>query len=440
MLLNRGEVEDARKVIEEMLRDASVRSNSLRFYLIQAELRLLASKMRMREREWVDHHSVRGTAKTKLSQAGPIDLALDAWKLAATASKWAETDLRTPSSQELSLLWIVPMLGDLQLRCVDQISSLFRSIGAPRELKCHLKWGLRLTQTLCLPLRSAHFLLKLSDCYLLCDDEVAAEALLQGVDHILGGKMAKGRAGERGTAGFQVEEVVKLPGQSELQALTASPSLVRPVVSKPEFLTHPSSCSCFFCNTPALHVVLLKLAFYRAAARDMAGDGVSALSMVDQALEMVPCLVSKTNEVSESKSGVLEHLRVEYVGGLQGRLESLGCRHAWEECKHIMTLINQELSALPFNKVKALPELVLRAKEQERFLVAAERRGKELEAERMEKDQQSLLVSNLSNLKLEVDQSRTPEPASRTSSRLVNGAPSKRVMPSIGVCWLDQGK
>ena len=252
--------------------------------------------------------------------------------------------------------------------------------------------------------------------------------------------MAKGRAGERSTAGSQVEEVVKLPGQSELQALTASPSLVRPVMSKPEFLTHPSLCSCFCCNTPALHVVLLKLAFYRAAARDMAGDGGSALSMVDQALEMVPCLVSKTNDVSESKSGVLEHLRVEYVGGLQGRVESLGCRHAWEECKHIMTLINQELSALPFNKVKALPELVLRAKEQERFLLAAERRGKVLEAERMEKNQQSLLVSNLSNLKLEVDQSRTPEPASRTSSRVVNGAPSKRVMPSIGVCWLDQGK
>merc|ERR1712013_799517 len=76
---------------------------------------------------------------------------------------------------------------------------------------------------------------------------------------------------------------------------------------------------------------------------------------------------------------------------------------------------------------------VLRAKEQERFLLAAERRGKELETERMEKNQQSLLVSNLSNLKLVVDQSRTPEPASRTSSRVVNGAPSKRVMPSIGV-------
>ena len=67
----------------------------------------------MRECEWVDHQSIRGTAKTELSQAGPIDLALDAWKLAATASKWAETDLRTPASQELSLLWIVPRLCDV---------------------------------------------------------------------------------------------------------------------------------------------------------------------------------------------------------------------------------------------------------------------------------------------------------------------------------------
>ena len=80
---------------------------------MKAELRLLASKLKMRECEWVDHQSIRGTAKTELSQAGPIDLALDAWKLAATASKWAETDLRTPASQELSLLWIVPRLYNI---------------------------------------------------------------------------------------------------------------------------------------------------------------------------------------------------------------------------------------------------------------------------------------------------------------------------------------
>ena len=420
---------------------------------MKAELRLLASKLKMRECEWVDHQSIRGTAKTELSQAGPIDLALDAWKLAATASKWAETDLRTPASQELSLLWIVPRsfdvivvniyvvvmtsslisspsrwiiprLSDILLRCVDQISFLFRAIGAPRELKCHLKWGLRLAQTLCLPSRAAHFLLKLSDCYLLCDDEVATEALLQGVDHIIGGKIGKAKI----NVDSQVEELVRLPGQSELEAVTASPSLLKPVVTKPEFLLHPSSCLCFPCKTSPLHVVLLKLALYRAAARDMAGDGGSAMTMVNLALEMVSSLKTKTRANSD-----LEHLRMELVEGLQGRLESLGCRHAWQECRQVMTLIKQELDALPLSKIKAMPELVLRTVEQERYLEAAEKREKELDRERKEKDQQLSLAGSLSKLQLDVGQSSTPETTSRMVSRVMGGAPSKRIIPSLGV-------
>ena len=380
----------------------------------------------MRECEWVDNQSVRGTSKTELGQAGSIDLALDAWKLAATASKWAETDLRTPASQELSLLWIVPRLGDIQLRCVDQISVLFRAIGAPRELKCHLKWGLRLAQTLCLPLRAAHFLLKLSDCYLLCDDEVATEALLQGVDHILGGKIGKAKPGEKSNSS-QVEEVVRLPGQSALQAVSASPSLVKPVVTKPEFLLHPSSCSCFSCNTLPLHVILVKLALYRAAARDMAGDGGSAMTMVNLAMEMVPSWKAKTRTNPRD----LENLRVELVEGLQGRVESLGCRHAWEECRQVISWIKQELDALPRTKIKALPELVLRTVEQERFLDAAERREKELEGERKEKE--LTLTTSFNKLQLGIEQSSTPDISSRSVSRVVAGAPSKRVMPSIGV-------
>ena len=47
-----------------------------------------------------------------------------------------------PSSQDPFLLWMGPMLCVLQLRCVEQLSSLFRQISAPRELKCYLKEGL----------------------------------------------------------------------------------------------------------------------------------------------------------------------------------------------------------------------------------------------------------------------------------------------------------
>jgi len=319
-------------------------------------------------------------------------------------------------------------VGDLQLRCVDQISLLFRAIGAPRELKCHLKWGLRLTQTLCLPLRAAHFLLKLSDCYLLCDDEVATEALLQGVDHIIGGKTGKAKEKSNGSSqGFE-EVVVRLPGQPELQAVTASPSLLKPVVTKPDFLFHPSSCSCFSCKTPPLHVILMKLALHRAAARDMAGDGGSAMTMVNLAMEMVPSLMAKTRAVNPTN---LENLRVELVEGLQGRLESLGCRHAWEECRQVMTLIKQELDALPMTKIKALPELMLRTVEQERFLDAAERREKEIQGDRKEKE--LTLAGSFSKLQLDIEQSSTPEASSRTVSRVMGGAPSKRTMPSIGV-------
>merc|ERR1719278_1130042 len=99
------------------------------------------------------------------------------------------------------------------------------------------------------------------------------------------------------------------------------------------------------------------------------------MTMVNLAMEMMPSLMAKTRVNPKD----LEHLRVELVEGLQGRLESLGCRHAWQECRQVVTLVGQELDTLPMTKIKALPELVLRTVEQERFLYAAERREAELE-------------------------------------------------------------
>ena len=166
---------------------------------------------------------------------------------------------------------------------------------------------------------------------------------------------------------------------------------------------------------------------YRAAARDMAGDGGSAMTMVNLAMEMVPSWKAKTRTTPTD----LENLRVELVEGLQGRVESLGCRHAWEECRQVISWIKQELDALPRTKIKALPELVLRTVEQERFLDAAERREKELEGERKEKE--LTLTTSFNKLQLGIEQSSTPDISSRSVSRVVAGAPSKRVMPSIGV-------
>ena len=151
------------------------------------------------------------------------------------------------------------------------------------------------------------------------------------------------------------------------------------------------------------------------------------MTMVNLAMDMMPLLMAKTR----ANPTDLEHLRVELVEGLQGRLESLGCRHAWEECRQVMTLIKQELDALPMTKIKALPELMLRTVEQERFLDAAERREKEVEGERKEKE--LTLAGSFSKMQLDIEQSSTPETSSRTVSRVIGGAPIKRIMPSIGV-------
>jgi hypothetical protein len=79
--------------------------------------------------------------------------------LGTMQKKSLHSDLvRTPSSQDPFLLWMRPRLCVLQLRCVEQLSSLFRKISAPRELNCYLKEGLKVAQWQCLPLRAANLL------------------------------------------------------------------------------------------------------------------------------------------------------------------------------------------------------------------------------------------------------------------------------------------
>ena len=225
LLLSRGEVSPARSLVSGLMKDPTIRSNSLRWHLLEAEVRHLASRIKQRPDEWVQGGAGKqAEVRASLELVGPLELAQEAWKLVTTAAKWAEADLRTPSSQEPGLLWLVPRLACLQLRCVSQICRLFAMIGAPRELKCHLKWGLRLSQTLCLPLRAASLLVELAGCYLLCDDEAAALAQLAGVEFVLQLETQQGRRKREQGAG-QVEQVVQLPGQTEVQAVTASPAL-----------------------------------------------------------------------------------------------------------------------------------------------------------------------------------------------------------------------
>ena len=80
---------------------------------------------------------------------------MEAWKVAVLCYMW-----RTPSSQDP---WMGPRLCILQLRCVQQLSSLFRQISATRELKCYLKEGLKVAQWQCLPFQAANQLVHLAE-------------------------------------------------------------------------------------------------------------------------------------------------------------------------------------------------------------------------------------------------------------------------------------
>ena len=427
LLLSRGQVGEARAILAALLRDPRLRVNSLRFHVVEAEARLLASRLRARAGEWVAR-AVRGEARVEVAQAGPIDLALDAWKLATTAAKWAQADLRSPAAQDPSLLWLVPRIADLQLRCVSQLALLFRVIGAPRELKCHLKWGVRLAQTSCLPLRAVDLLLQLASCHLLCDDDAAAEVVLAGVDFTLD-LVVKGRKEER----EEGREVVRLPGQVEVQEVTASPSLCRTAAPRPEFLQHaeaPSPCTCAPCSSPPLHSIVLRLAMLRAATAHMAGEVETSAASFLAAVEMVPGLLERTGRVEEVESWrghASTRLRGDLVEGLQGRLEGLASRGEWAGCREVLAQQEEQLASLPTTWLRAVPHLLLRKVEQERFLEEAER---EVELEVVEELGERLGA-------LEVGASpcggSTPEVTGRGGARARGGAPCKRALPSLGI-------
>ena len=432
LLLSQGEVSPARSLVAGLMRDPTIRHNSLRWHLLEGEVRLLASRIKQRPGEWVQgsagkHQEVRAS----LELAGPLELAQEAWKLATTAAKWAEADLRTPSSQEPGLLWLVPRLACLQLRCVAQICRLFKMIGAPRELKCHLKWGLRLSQTLCLPLRAAALLVELADCYLLCDDDAAAGAQLAGVDFVLQLETQQGRRKREQVTGKD-EHVVQLPGQTEVQAVTASPALSRASPPSPAFLQHPSSCPCSSCSCPALHSVLLRFCLTMSAASHMAGEREAAERLAMAALDMVPGLLARTARAEEERGAapgtLVAALREELVQGLQGSLESQGSARAWAQCKELLERQEEQLGLLPTHRLRAAPELLLRRVEQGLFSGAAEARMAEVEEQ-----EAADLSQNMSRLELEERGEAVGTPsAAKRADLSTRGAPSKRALPSIG--------
>jgi len=286
----------AREVLGEIVENPVVKQNSLKCNLVGSEARLLGSILRVQMGEKVS------ALNDGLSVKGPLELALDAWKLAVLCFKWWEQDVRLSSSQDPILLWFGPKLATLQLRCVEQLSYLFRQISSPRELKCYLKEGLKLAQCQCLPLQTASLLSSLAGAHLMCDDEAAASVQLDGVAFILGCVLGDKSVKTRNTESDN-SEVLKLPGQDDR---SMSPALSKQHQAPPPFLDHPAQCSCHPCTLPLLHRVLLDTTFSQAWCLALAGqEDISTLSSMVGAmfntLQHKAKTTSEKNQVSEAR-------------------------------------------------------------------------------------------------------------------------------------------
>ena len=439
----RGERDIARELLGEMIENAVVKQNSLKCNLVGADSRLLGSLLRLQVGEWVSATS----NDEGLSKLGPLELALEAWKLAVLCYKWWEQDVRLPSSQDPILLWLGPRLATLQLQCVEQLSTLFRMISSPRELKCYLKEGLKVAQLQCLPLQTANLLCSLAGAHLLCDDEVAATVQVDGVMFVLGCVL-----GDKGVKTRNMEsdnsEVVKLPGQVDR---SMSPALSKQHHTPPPFLEHPPSCSCLPCTLPLLHRVLIGTIFSQAWCLAVAGqEDISTLSSM--MVSMFTTLKQKSKAVAEKcqapEAIITQNLSKAFLNCLVQEVEIMAWQGNWDTGLQIIQMIKDILDTMSYQWLSAHPALLVTFFELSRSIKDA--MEKEATREELKKAAaEEALTKKFETLDIgAVGSSLTPtagQPSSRALGRsffitilidkqtFFSGAPHKRLIPSLGV-------
>jgi len=422
----RGERDIAREVLGEMIVNPVVKQNSLKCNLVGAESRLSGSLLRLQMGEWV---SAAGLGEG-LSQLGPLELALDAWKLAVLCYKWWEQDVRLPSSQDPILLWLGPRLATLQLQCVEQLSTLFRMISSPRELKCYLKEGLKVAQLQCLPLQTANLLCSLAGAHLLCDDEAAATVQVDGVlfvlHCVLGDKSVKTKNMESDDS-----EVVKLPGQDDR---SMSPALVKHYHTPPPFLEHPPSCTCLPCTLPLLHRVLLGTMFSQAWGLAVAGqEDISTLSTM--MVTMFTTFKQKSKALADrcqtSESIIVQNLSKAFLNCLVQEVEIMAWQGNWERGLQIIKMIKDITDTMSYQWLSAHPALLVAYLELSSSIKDA--MEKEATTEKVKKAAaEEALTKKFQSLDIEETCSSLTPTAGQPSSRSI-GAPHKRLIPSLGV-------
>ena len=112
-------------MIDGLLSNDAVMQNKRRNKMVESEVRLSASQLRVRPSQWVEL-----AGQSELRPLGPIELALEVWWQAWEWQKWWEKNIRTPGVRDPGLLAVG---ARLQLRCANQLVQLYRHVSAPRR-------------------------------------------------------------------------------------------------------------------------------------------------------------------------------------------------------------------------------------------------------------------------------------------------------------------
>ena len=174
----KGRIKDAATVLNKLLDCEALKLANIIEYNIQSRVKLELSKIKIK----VDHEE----EEERLRLEGPLELSSDAWKLVNQCLRWLDDTKNEAHRLDPRTLWMLPWSACHQFECLDQLSYLYRTISAPRELKSYIKIGLTFAQEECLALRTGDLLIKLAAANLLCEDEVAAGVQIEGAHFILG--------------------------------------------------------------------------------------------------------------------------------------------------------------------------------------------------------------------------------------------------------------
>ena len=127
-------------MLDGILQNPYAAQNSFKVNLIGAEARYIAS--RLRSTSYQKYDGMKSSSEPMLhpiSNQGPIDLALEAFKLVVLNEKYYGEDIRIASRQCTSLIYQEPKLSSLMVRIMNQLYYLFKHISTPRVLKAYIK-------------------------------------------------------------------------------------------------------------------------------------------------------------------------------------------------------------------------------------------------------------------------------------------------------------